>query len=122
MRMPRRLLNPVDDRILYRPSWIWVYSFLYYPAILAVNLVIETPQEFMQTALSYLVLLFLQMSFFLVLPVETPPRWRAYNRRSGVSERFLAFVQSIDGRAGLPRYNRRQPKEVLLSSMLEERS
>ncbi len=99
MRAPRRLLIAVDDRIPYRPAWVWIYSFLYYPAILAVNLVIETPLEFTQTALSYLVLLFLQMSFFLALPVETPPHWRTYNRCRGLSERFLAFVQRIDGRA-----------------------
>jgi hypothetical protein len=45
------------------------------------------------------VLLFFQVGFFLILPVETPLDWRALNRRRGMSERFLAFVQSIDGRA-----------------------
>jgi membrane-associated phospholipid phosphatase len=99
MRAPRRLHIGIDHRIPYMPSWVWVYSFLYYPAILYVNLIIETPQQFTQTALSYLVLLFLQMAFFLTFPVETPPDWRAFNRRRGPSERFLAFVQSFDGRS-----------------------
>jgi hypothetical protein len=36
-------------------------------------LVIATPQEFTQTALSYLVLLFFQVGFFLILPVENWP-------------------------------------------------
>jgi hypothetical protein len=99
IRAPRRLLITIDEWIPYRPAWVWIYSFLYYPAIMAVNLVIATPQEFTQTALSYLVLLFFQVGFFLILPVETPLDWRALNRRRGMSERFLAFVQSIDGRA-----------------------
>ena len=99
IRTPRRLLSTIDKRIPYKPSWVWIYSFLYYPAILAVNLTIETSQEFIQVALSYLALLFFQMTFFMILPVETPAHWRSYNKGRGASERLLAFVQSIDGPA-----------------------
>jgi len=31
-----------------------------------------------------------------VVPVTTPPHWRAYNRERTLSERFLAVVQRID--------------------------
>ena len=43
-----------------------------------------------------MVLLGLQMLFFLFVPVTTPPHWRAYNRERTLSERFLAVVQRID--------------------------
>ena len=34
---PRSLMLPIDEKIPYWPSWVWVYSFLYYP-ITAVRL------------------------------------------------------------------------------------
>jgi len=39
------------------------------------------------------------MAFFTLLPVATPEAWRACNKRRGRSERFLAFVQSLDARS-----------------------
>lgn len=93
---PRRLKLPVDDWIPYRPNWVWVYSFLYYPAILYTNWIIESPRQFTHVATSYLLLLAFQMVFFLIFPVVTPDGWRADNRRRGVSERLLALVQRFD--------------------------
>lgn len=98
-RAPRNLRLPIDDLIPYWPSWVWIYSFLYYPAILCVNLITDTPRQFNYVALSYLVLLGLQMVFFLIYPVSTPETWRKWNTRSNVSERFLAFVQRFDARS-----------------------
>jgi membrane-associated phospholipid phosphatase len=93
---PRQFKLAIDERIPYWPSWVWIYSCLYYPIILYLNFVIGSAREFTYVATSYMVLLGLQMLFFLFVPVTTPPHWRAYNRERTLSERFLAVVQRID--------------------------
>ena len=93
---PRELRLPIDDWIPYRPYWVWIYSFLYYPVILYVNWVLESPGQFTHVAASYLLLLFLQMAFFVLFPVVTPSSWRLPHKRCTLSERFLAFVQRFD--------------------------
>jgi membrane-associated phospholipid phosphatase len=89
----------IDERIPYWPSWVWIYSFLYYPMILYINLVVESPREFIHLATSYIMLLGFQMIFFMLFPAQTPEGWRVRNGRRNLSERFLAFVQSIDDRS-----------------------
>jgi membrane-associated phospholipid phosphatase len=96
---PRELALGVDERIPYRPGWVWVYSGVYYPLILYLNLVLTSPREFTHVAASYLMLLSAQMAFFLLFPVSTPEHWRAYNRRRGLSERLLSWVQRFDARS-----------------------
>ena len=96
---PRELRLPVDDLIPYRPSWVWIYSCLYYPAILYTNLMVQSPREFTHLAMSYLLLLSLQMTFFLTFPVVTPAEWRPSEDPRSLSERFLAFVQRLDARS-----------------------
>jgi membrane-associated phospholipid phosphatase len=98
MSEPRELRLPIDDRIPYRPRWVWIYSFLYYPVIVAVNWSVSSSREYLYVAISYVLLLALQMLFFTLLPVATPLEWRTCNLRRGRSERFLAFIQSLDGR------------------------
>ena len=96
---PRELHLAVDDRIPYWPSWVWIYSFLYYPAILYVAWFVRSPRHFTYLATSYLVLLAFQMAFFLVVPVATPVAWRTRNTERTRAERFLAFVQRFDARS-----------------------
>jgi membrane-associated phospholipid phosphatase len=96
---PRELRLPVDDRIPFWPAWVWIYSFLYYPAILYTATVVQSQRQFTYLAISYLLLLALQMAFFLALPVVTPESWRAGNRGRTWSERFLALVQRFDARS-----------------------
>jgi membrane-associated phospholipid phosphatase len=96
---PRELRFAVDDAIPYWPSWVWIYSFIYYPLILYLNFVVESPAHFTRMAMSYVLLMAAQMVFFVLMPVTTPARWRDYNLRRGLSERFLAFVQRIDARS-----------------------
>lgn len=96
---PRELKLRIDDWIPYWPSWVWIYSCIYYPIILYLNFVIDSPRQFTYVATSYMLLLALQMLFFVLFPVTTPEHWRAYNRRQTLSERFLALVQRFDGRA-----------------------
>ncbi len=96
---PRELKMAVDDLIPYRPGWVWIYSCLYYPVIVYINFVMQSPRQFLHVAMSFVILLAMQMTFFLLFPVITPEAWRANNQRRDLSERFLAFVQSFDGRA-----------------------
>ena len=72
LTQPRELKLRLDDWVPYRPQWVWIYSFLYYPAILYANLMVASSRQFVHLALSYLVLLGLQMAFFLSFPVMTP--------------------------------------------------
>lgn len=98
LRAPRVWDSPIDERIPFRPGWSWVYSFLYYPAILYLNLIAESAQHFVMMAFSFLLLLFMQVACFALYPVATPPHWRAEAARPGASagQRFLDFVQSFD--------------------------
>ena len=96
---PRQLRFAVDDMIPYRPSWVWIYSFLYYPVILYTNLVIQSPREFTHLAMSFLLLLVLQMAVFISFPVVTPEEWRSECVPKTRSERFLRFVQRLDARS-----------------------
>jgi membrane-associated phospholipid phosphatase len=93
---PRQLKLGIDDWIPYRPRWVWIYSCLYYPVIVYINFVVPSAREFLYIAMSFLVLLVLQMTFFVLFPVTTPEGWRALNQRRGWSERFLAFVHRFD--------------------------
>lgn len=96
---PRELKLRVDEWIPYWPSWVWIYSCIYYPLILYLNFVLESSRQFTHVAMSYMLLLGLQMAFFVLFPVATPEHWRAINRRHTLSERFLAFVQRFDARS-----------------------
>jgi membrane-associated phospholipid phosphatase len=93
---PRELRLPIDELIPFVPRWVWIYSFLYYPAILYVNLVVKSAEQFTQVAASYMLLLALQVACFLLFPVRTPLSWRVRPEHRTLSERFLAFVQRFD--------------------------
>jgi len=93
---PRRFSSRLDDLFPYWPIWSWVYSFLYYPAIVYLNWVVASPRHFNHLAMSFFVLLGLQMAFFLLFPVETPEHWRSINQGRTWSEKFLRYVQKFD--------------------------
>ncbi|MDR0563591.1 MAG: phosphatase PAP2 family protein [Azoarcus sp.] len=86
----------LDDKIPFIPWWSWIYSFLYYPAILAVNLVVENSRQFVMMAFTYILLLVMQMLFFVLIPVKTPDHWRKHKTEKTNSEKFLLFVQKFD--------------------------
>lgn len=98
-RKPREFRLPIDDSIPYWPRWVWIYSCLYYPIIVYINFVMASPRQFNHVAMSFMVLLMMQMVFFVFFPVTVPEQWRDINQRRGRSERFLAFVQKYDGRS-----------------------
>ena len=64
IEQPRDLSLGIDERIPYWPIWVWIYSFLYYPVILTINLVVESPRQFTHLAISYILLLGFQMTVF----------------------------------------------------------
>src|SRR5438093_3579250 len=96
---PRQLKLPLDELIPYQPRWVWIYSGLYYPVIVYINFVMESPGQFLHVAMSYIVLLGLQMLFLIYFPVTVPDECRANNQRLGKSESFLALVQRFDSPA-----------------------
>jgi hypothetical protein len=85
-----------DEKIPFVPWWSWVYSFLYYPAILFLNWLAQDSHQFTLMAFSFMVLLLMQMAAFYFFPVATPGHWRNYNKGQSASERFLLFVQKFD--------------------------
>jgi membrane-associated phospholipid phosphatase len=97
LREARSFDSKLDERLPYWPIWSWVYSFLYYPAILYLNLIAEDARHFTLMAFSYIMLLLMQMTFFYLFPVSTPCHWRSINQGRTLSERFLLFVQKFDG-------------------------
>ncbi|MDR2219959.1 MAG: phosphatase PAP2 family protein [Methylobacillus sp.] len=96
IRKARTFHSLIDERIPFWPVWGWVYSFLYYPAILYLNLIVTDARHFTQMAFSFILLLFIQMACFYIYPVETPAHWRNINTGKSASERFLLFVQKFD--------------------------
>jgi hypothetical protein len=92
----RSLRLRVDDLLPYRPAWVWIYSFLYYPIIPYTNWNLEDSRRFVHVAGSFVLLPALHMLFFVLFPVAIPPAWRARPPARGRSERFLTFVQRFD--------------------------
>jgi hypothetical protein len=64
----REFSTRIDERIPYRPGWVWVYMLLYYPGIASLSFAPRSPHEFTQVAASFMLLLALQVAFFLVAP------------------------------------------------------
>ncbi|MDR2837341.1 MAG: phosphatase PAP2 family protein [Azonexus sp.] len=88
--------SPIDEKLPFWPIWAWVYSFLYYPAILYLNWIATDARHFTLMAFSFILLLFMQMAFFYIYPVQTPEHWRAINTGRSAAEKFLLFVQKFD--------------------------
>ena len=88
--------SPIDEAMPFWPSWTWIYSFLYYPAILYLNWIATDARQFAMMAFSFIVLLLMQMTCFFLYPVSTPEHWRSINSGTKLSERFLRLVQKFD--------------------------
>ena len=96
LREPVQLMTWIDEKIPFSPGWVWIYSFLYYPFIVSVIFTLDDFRHYAFTVLSYIILLMLQVAIAYLLPVKTPPSWRAYNPRNSISERFLSVVHHYD--------------------------
>lgn len=98
-RPARQLETRFDALISYDPRWVWVYSGLYYPMIVMAALSVPTWRDFALTTGGFLALLGVQVTFFLLMPVEIPQHWRPMYRGAWEgtrSQRFLDFVWSYD--------------------------
>lgn len=87
----------IDERIPFRPEWVWVYSGLYYPVILLLVFTLKTFSQFSYTVFSFITLLMMQITVFFFFPVKIPEHWRDYDRQQSLSARFLGLVHSYDG-------------------------
>lgn len=96
-RPPRIFRFALDERIPFVPGWSWVYSFLYYPAILYLNAIVTSPGQFTRMAFSFVALLVMQVLCFTAYPVATPAHWRDGVEAAAASVRFLKFVRHFDG-------------------------
>ncbi|MFA7431425.1 MAG: phosphatase PAP2 family protein [Rhodospirillaceae bacterium] len=95
-RQVRELSTTLDDAIPFRPQWVWVYSFLFYPILIAVVFLANDSREFVFLIFSFAMVLLAQLACFHVFPVQTPLRWRDFTPQCRAS-RFLHLVQSMDG-------------------------
>ena len=96
IKKSRSLEHKVDSLFSLKPKWVWIYSGLYYPLIILVVLTADGMREFNYMAMSYFILLFMQMTCFLLFPVATPQEWRENITGNSKSERMLRLVQHFD--------------------------
>ena len=101
LRKPIVWDSVVDEEIPFRPRWSWVYSFLYYPAILYLNLIATDHRHFIMMAFSFLVLLFMQMVFTVcaeIRPIQQLlPQHARFRRHADCAARHAGH-----GRMGIP--------------------
>ena len=91
-----RLTIFIDSWFGYEPGWVWVYSGLYFPVIILDIFTVKDMRQYIYFALSFFILLAMQMTFFLLFPVESPAEWRKKVKGKTISEKFLRFVMKID--------------------------
>lgn len=91
----RCLKITLDDHIPFWPSWIWVYSGLFYLLVGLAAVAIRSIEEGVYVIFGGLVLLLVQSVCFLAFPCTVPPSWREYEP-TRLSLRLLRFGQEID--------------------------
>ena len=96
MHEARQFNTRFDDLVPFWPSWVWIYSGLYYPVILVLVFTQGSYESFSKTAFSFLVLLAMQFTVFYFFPVRIPDRWRVYDVNGSWSLRMLGFVHHFD--------------------------
>ena len=96
IKQSRSLECKLDTFFKLKPRWVWIYSGLYYPLIILVVITADGMREFNYMAMSYFILLFMQMACFLFFPVATPAEWRERVSGDSRSGRMLKLVQYFD--------------------------
>jgi len=87
----------LDNKIPFRPAWIWMYTVFYYPVVVIVSVAAaHNHRQFVYIAFSYMIMLAVMIIFFIIFPVKIPAQWRVYDRNKSLSHRFLSFTQGID--------------------------
>lgn len=90
------LSSPLDDKIPFKPGWVWIYSLGYYPFIVSPVFLMKGLDEFYVVCGCYITLLAAHVAISLWFPVKTPVEWRTYAVGTSISRRFLKFIQSVD--------------------------
>ncbi len=98
----RCFVSPWDKHIPFWPSWVWIYSFLYYIAIGFVVASIQSITDGVYLVFGAILLLLSNVFFFFFFPSTVPPAYRQYEG-DNFSTRYLKFVQGKDnGRNCMP--------------------
>lgn len=98
----RVLLTRFDSWVTFDPRWVWIYSGLYYPMIVLAALSVNSWREFSWVVGNFLLLLAVQMIFFIRFPVAIPDDWRTNyvvdfkKKRHPRSGKFLDLVWHYD--------------------------
>ncbi len=80
MIKPAKQFNmKIDTFFKFKGYWVWLYSGLYYPMIIATVLTIDNMRQYNYSFMSFVFLLFIQLAFFRYYPVETPAAWRDFS-------------------------------------------
>lgn len=95
LRTPVYLKTCWDERIPFKPKWIWCYSLLYYFSMGLVSVYLQSIEQGIYIILGGLALLLINCVIFVVYPVQIHPSFRAYTNNSQ-SAKFLRYIQSFD--------------------------
>lgn len=94
-RPARSLKIAFDDRIPFWPRWVWIYTVLYYAMIGMTVVVVRDAADGIHLIFGGLVVLGVGSVVFYFFPTYVPEDFRSFEV-TGLSTRFLAFVQSMD--------------------------
>ncbi|MEP0521665.1 MAG: phosphatase PAP2 family protein [Hyphomicrobiales bacterium] len=95
-RKARQMSLSFDEKIPFKPVWVWVYTLVYYPFFFSVIFTLDSFRHYAYVILSFTFLLLLQTAIAFLVPVKTPDNWRAYDPENSLSEKFLSILQSVD--------------------------
>lgn len=96
IRKTREIFISIDERISFKPHWVWVYTVLYYPFFFSVIFTLDSFKHYAYVILSFTFLLLIQVAISFLIPVKTPDEWREYNPENSLSEKVLSILQSVD--------------------------
>jgi membrane-associated phospholipid phosphatase len=95
-RRGRPLMCRIDDLIPFKPVWVWVYIFAYYPFLISLVSIVPDWRAYFLVTACFLFMLFVQVAIALVFPVQVPDAWRSSASSQSRSLKFLRFIQRID--------------------------
>lgn len=93
----RRILKlSLDDRIPFKPNWVWIYLLAYYPLLVSITFFVNDWILLIKIVMNFSIILFLHVLFSFFLPVSVPNDWRNYCFDKNISTRMLSYIQRFD--------------------------